>query len=169
MAAIHDPALTEDVPAVRSQGLWWLPSAAEAAHLAPLPGTARALAGEGGPLGGGPLDGGGGTDLLAAAAGQRMSTAARRAVFCAVMGAADCADAAERLLRLPLKVPRQCANPKHLIQNFKIQLAEPTQNLNLEAARGGRAAHEHGGVVFCAVMGVADCADAAERLLRLPL
>ena len=38
------------------------------------------------------------------AAGQRMNTDARRAVFCAVMGAEDCMDAFERLLKLQLKV-----------------------------------------------------------------
>ena len=44
------------------------------------------------------------------------------AVFCAVMGAADCADAAERLLRLPLKVPS--TDPKTLqTWNFPAQPA----------------------------------------------
>lgn len=42
--------------------------------------------------------------LLRLAAGQRMNTDARRAVFVALMGAADVVDAHERLLRLPLKV-----------------------------------------------------------------
>lgn len=42
--------------------------------------------------------------LLGLAAGQRMNTDARRAVFVAVMGAADVVDAFERTLRLPLKV-----------------------------------------------------------------
>jgi nucleolar MIF4G domain-containing protein 1 len=43
-----------------------------------------------------------GAELLRAAASLRMNTDARRAVFCALMGADDCADAAERLLKLPL-------------------------------------------------------------------
>lgn len=42
--------------------------------------------------------------LLSLAAGQRMNTDSRRAVFVAVMGAADVVDAQDRLLRLPLKV-----------------------------------------------------------------
>ncbi len=40
---------------------------------------------------------------ISQAAGQRMNTDARRAVFCAVMGAEDCMDAFERLLKLQLK------------------------------------------------------------------
>ncbi len=35
-----------------------------------------------------------------------MNTDARRAVFCAVMGAEDCMDAFERLLKLQLKACR---------------------------------------------------------------
>jgi hypothetical protein len=34
----------------------------------------------------------------------RMTTDVRRAVFVAVMGSEDCAEACEKLLRLPLKV-----------------------------------------------------------------
>lgn len=79
----------------RSQGLWWLPLASEAGAVGPLPGAASALA---------EAAGDGGAELLRAAAAQRMNTETRRAVFCVVMGAQDCADASERLLRLPLKV-----------------------------------------------------------------
>ncbi len=51
----------------------------------------------------------GGGELLRLAAAQRMSTEARRAVFCVVLDSQDCADALERLLRLPLKArPRPC-------------------------------------------------------------
>jgi hypothetical protein len=42
--------------------------------------------------------------LLQLAAGMRMTTDVRRAVFVAVMGSEDCAEACEKLLRLPLKV-----------------------------------------------------------------
>ncbi len=78
-----------------AQGLWWLPLASEAGAVGPLPGTSGALA---------DAAGDGGAELLRAAAAQRMNTETRRAVFCVVMGAQDCADASERLLRLPLKV-----------------------------------------------------------------
>ena len=54
-----------------------------------------AIGAEGGP---------GEAELLRLAAGQRMSTDTRRAVFCVVMGSDDYVDASERLLRLPLKV-----------------------------------------------------------------
>ena len=46
----------------------------------------------------------GGAELLKLAAAQRMSTDARRAAFCVVMGSEDYIDASDRLLRLPLKV-----------------------------------------------------------------
>lgn len=46
----------------------------------------------------------GGSELLKLAAAQRMSTDARRAAFCVVMGSEDYIDASDRLLRLPLKV-----------------------------------------------------------------
>ncbi|CAL8471329.1 g10871 [Coccomyxa elongata] len=78
----------------KRKGLWWLPLAAEAGAVGPLPGTSGALA---------DAAGDGGAELLRAAAAQRMNTETRRAVFCVVMGAQDCADASERLLRLPLK------------------------------------------------------------------
>jgi nucleolar MIF4G domain-containing protein 1 len=42
--------------------------------------------------------------LLQLAAGLRMTTDVRRAVFVAIMGSEDCAEACEKLLRLPLKV-----------------------------------------------------------------
>ena len=50
----------------------------------------------------------GGADLLRLAAEQRIGTDARRAAFCVIMGAQDCVDATERLLRLPLKVRVLC-------------------------------------------------------------
>ena len=80
------------------QGLWWLPSIADADRLQPLKGglaMAAAAAGEGGP---------GGAELLKLAAAQRMSTDSRRAAFCIIMGSEDYVDASDRLLRLPLKV-----------------------------------------------------------------
>ena len=54
-----------------------------------------ALQSEGGP---------GGAELLKLAAAQRMSTDARRAAFCVIMGSEDYVDASDRLLSLPLKV-----------------------------------------------------------------
>lgn len=44
-----------------------------------------------------------GAELLQLAAQQRMNTDVRRTVFCIIMGSDDHVDAAERLLRLPLK------------------------------------------------------------------
>jgi nucleolar MIF4G domain-containing protein 1 len=40
----------------------------------------------------------------------RMTTDVRRAVFVAIMGSEDCAEACEKLLRLPLKVRRNNIN-----------------------------------------------------------
>ena len=79
------------------QGLWWLPSVADADKLQPLKGglAMAAVEAERGP---------GGAELLKLAAAQRMSTDARRAAFCVVMGSEDYIDASDRLLRLPLKV-----------------------------------------------------------------
>jgi len=94
--------------------MWWLPSADGAGALPARAGAGAALAGragaganaEGGGAGG---IGAGGGELLRLAAAQRMSTEARRAVFCVVLDSQDCADALERLLRLPLKArPRPC-------------------------------------------------------------
>ena len=101
------------------RGMWWLPAAGDAAALPPLAGAGAALAGGddlevGGGGGGsgpglglgsgsGPGPGEEGGQLLRLAAAQRMSTGARRAVFCVVLGSQDCGDALERLLRLPLK------------------------------------------------------------------
>lgn len=82
-----------------SQGLWWLPTAAEAHDLQLLPGTTCTLA-----AATGGVDGDGGGELLQMAAAQRMNTETRRAVFCVVMGSQDYIDASEKLLRLPLKV-----------------------------------------------------------------
>lgn len=42
-------------------------------------------------------------NLLRMASAQRMNTDVRRAVFVAVMGSADCVEALEKLLRLPLR------------------------------------------------------------------
>ncbi|KAK9827685.1 hypothetical protein WJX81_008109 [Elliptochloris bilobata] len=102
------------------KGMWWLPSAGDTDALPPMAGAGAALAGGddldvgGGGVGavGSELGLGlrdehgaeaGGGQLLRLAAAQRMSTEARRAVFCVVLGSQDCADALERLLRLPLK------------------------------------------------------------------
>ena len=70
---------------------------ADADKLQPLKGglAMAAVEAEGGP---------GGAELLKLAAAQRMSTDARRAAFCVVMGSEDYIDASDRLLRLPLKV-----------------------------------------------------------------
>jgi nucleolar MIF4G domain-containing protein 1 len=46
----------------------------------------------------------GAAHLLKLAAGMKMNTDARRAVFVAIMGSEDCAEACEKLLRLPFKV-----------------------------------------------------------------
>jgi len=94
--------------------MWWLPSADGAGARPARAGAGAARAGragaganaEGGGAGG---IGAGGGELLRLAAAQRMSTEARRAVFCVVLDSQDCADALERLLRLPLKArPRPC-------------------------------------------------------------
>ncbi len=97
--------------------MWWLPGAGDNEALQPLLGAGAALAGGdddlgvnaggAGGLGLGQDAGAGGAELLRLAAAQRMSTEARRAVFCVVLGSQDCADALERLLRLPLKVRSQ--------------------------------------------------------------
>ena len=79
------------------QGLWWLSSVADADSLQPLKGGIAMAAVEAG-------RGPGGVELLKLAAAQRMSTDARRAAFCVVMGSEDYIDASDRLLRLPLKV-----------------------------------------------------------------
>ncbi len=84
------------------QGLWWMPSIADTDSLQPMKGGMAMAALEGGE--GGP----GGAELLKLAAAQRMSTDARRAAFCVVMGSADYIDASDRLLRLPLKVGSHC-------------------------------------------------------------
>ena len=79
-----------------------MPSIGDADRLQPLKGSlavAAAAAGEQGP---------GGAELLKLAAAQRMSTDARRAAFCVVMGSEDYVDASDRLLRLPLKASSPC-------------------------------------------------------------
>ncbi|GBF89357.1 hypothetical protein Rsub_02235 [Raphidocelis subcapitata] len=103
------------------KGMWWLPAAGDAAAgllpgLSPrdldlLPPSAAAgdgdeSDGEGGGGGGGGGHGGGAggaAELLALAAAQRMNTDVRKAAFLAIMGSDDCAEACEKLLRLPLK------------------------------------------------------------------
>ncbi|KAK9823765.1 hypothetical protein WJX72_005349 [[Myrmecia] bisecta] len=78
------------------KGLWWLPSVHDAEGLQPMAGgQITSLVNLDGAANGG--------ELLKLAAAQRMSTDARRAVFCVVMGSEDYVDASEKLLRLPLK------------------------------------------------------------------
>ena len=97
------------------RGQWWLPTAAASGENKSrgkdaLPSSSARgvrLAEDDDDGGGGENAFGGGLeteDLLSLAAAQRMgSTPSRRACFCAAMGAADAADGAERLLRLPLR------------------------------------------------------------------
>jgi hypothetical protein len=74
------------------QGTWWLPAAGELdSRFGGTGGTVLPEEDEG-------------KELIQLAAAARMNTATRRAVFCAVMGAHDYVDAAQRLLALPLKV-----------------------------------------------------------------
>ena len=79
------------------QGLWGMPSVADADSLHPIKGGSAITAFQ-------REAGLGGADLLKLAAAQRMSTDARRAAFCVVMGSEDYVDASDRLLSLPLKV-----------------------------------------------------------------
>lgn len=102
------------------QGLWWQPTAGS---MKAQPGALAASAA---------AEGEGGAELLRLAAAQRMSTEARRAVFCVVMGAQDAGDACERLLRLPLKVCSYLLNSSPL-----------SKSMSTEAHR----------VVFCFVIG----------------
>jgi hypothetical protein len=110
-------------------GMWWHPSATDAAAgllpgvLADTLGTSTAAAAaaaaaaadtEDGVLGSaaagaaGAAGAVGAGQLLQLAAGLRMATDVRRAVFVAIMGSEDCAEACEKLLRLPLKVGGYC-------------------------------------------------------------
>ena len=109
------------------RGQWWLPSASAAAakgkdkllSAAAPPSSTRVRLAEDEDDDAENINGLETDDLLALAAAQRLgSTPSRRACFCAAMGAADAADGAERLLRLPLKgasardvvrVPLSCA------------------------------------------------------------
>ncbi|KAL3133156.1 hypothetical protein ABBQ38_007050 [Trebouxia sp. C0009 RCD-2024] len=86
----------EKLLSAKKKGLWWLPSVTDTDSLQPLKGglAMAAVEAERGP---------GGAELLKLAAAQRMSTDARRAAFCVVMGSEDYIDASDRLLRLPLK------------------------------------------------------------------
>lgn len=102
MSVVSGVVMVTPVPLVLLymwQGLWWLPSVADADKLQPLKAglAMAAVEAEGGP---------GGAELLKLAAAQRMSTDARRAAFCVVMGSEDYIDASDRLLRLPLKVDK---------------------------------------------------------------
>ncbi len=99
------------------QGLWWMPSIADADSLQPLKGgmAMAALEGERGP---------GGAELLKLAAAQRMSTDARRAAFCVVMGSEDYIDASDRLLRLPLKACLQAMSSATLLMLIELCLQE---------------------------------------------
>ena len=84
-------------------GMWWLPAAGEQ-----LPGGSLRGDKEGSNIGASALAGGFGAEedarLLQLAAGQRMNTDARRAVFLAIMGSEDYAEAFDKLNSLPLKV-----------------------------------------------------------------
>ncbi|KAK9813973.1 hypothetical protein WJX73_007570 [Symbiochloris irregularis] len=75
------------------KGLWWLPGASRDDSSAAMTQLLAESAGAGED----------GTRLLKLAAQQRLSTDVQRAAFCCLMGASDPAQAAERLLRLPLK------------------------------------------------------------------
>lgn len=77
------------------KGQWWLPGLPSEGG-ENLAGTKAELAGY--------LDGGAAEvdKMLQLAASQRMNTDARRALFCIVMSAEDCADAFEKILRLKL-------------------------------------------------------------------
>ncbi|GLC58960.1 hypothetical protein PLESTB_001421700 [Pleodorina starrii] len=93
--------------APNKKGMWWMPVAGEALD-DPL---MLAAAGDGGGGSGasgtaaaaGAAAAASNAKLLQLAAAQRMNTDARRAVFVAIMGSEDCAEAHEKLLRLPLK------------------------------------------------------------------
>ncbi|KXZ45420.1 hypothetical protein GPECTOR_55g326 [Gonium pectorale] len=94
------------------KGMWWVPAAGEALDeplLAAVggggaaastadPGAAAAAAAAASDANAAST-----AKLLALAAAQRMNTDVRRAVFVAIMGSEDCAEAHEKLLRLPLK------------------------------------------------------------------
>ena len=71
----------------------------------------------------------GGAELLKLAAAQRMSTDARRAAFCVVMGSEDFIDASDRLLRLPLKVSQPQAYCLSLPRCFSICLKLLVQHM----------------------------------------
>ncbi|KIY94918.1 putative Nucleolar MIF4G domain-containing protein 1 [Monoraphidium neglectum] len=100
------------------KGMWWLPAAMDAAagllpglaprdlDLLPLRGDDSGddeEEGRGGGGGAGTGAGAGAAELLKLAAAQRMNTDVRKAAFLAIMGSEDCAEACEKLLRLPLK------------------------------------------------------------------
>eukprot|EP00882_Tetradesmus_deserticola_P005559 GHRQ01005853.1.p1 GENE.GHRQ01005853.1~~GHRQ01005853.1.p1 ORF type:complete len:459 (+),score=245.23 GHRQ01005853.1:253-1629(+) len=103
------------------KGMWWHPAATDAAagllpgllaehmHSSGAAAAAAAAAAdgddeyEGGSGGAGAGTGASAAQLLQLAAGMRMTTDARRAAFVAIMGSEDCAEACEKLLRLPLK------------------------------------------------------------------
>jgi nucleolar MIF4G domain-containing protein 1 len=96
--AVGLAGLTWDkLTATRKVATWWEPMAGEG-----LGGDSLGeLRGGGGGAGGGTLRAESGS-LLRLAGEQRMNTEVRRRVFCVIMGADDCMDAAEKLMRLPL-------------------------------------------------------------------
>lgn len=111
-------------------------------------------------------------DLLRLAASQRMTSEPRKAAFCVVMGAADCADAAERLLRLPLRgaaarevvrVPVECALQESTWNPYYHHLL-----LRLAAAgRGHRATLRMAARDALSAAAAADDAPRAARTARL--
>ena len=97
--AVGLAGLTWDkLTAARKVAMWWEPVAGEGLGGDSL-GELRG--GGGGGVGGGTLGAESGS-LLRLAGEQRMNTEVRRRVFCVIMGADDCMDAAEKLMRLPL-------------------------------------------------------------------
>ncbi len=62
--------------------------------------------------------------LLQLAAGQRMNTDARRAVFLAIMGSEDYAEAFDKLNRLPLKVS-ECLGVNRLNRLNRLNRSQP--------------------------------------------
>jgi nucleolar MIF4G domain-containing protein 1 len=80
--------------------------------------------------------------LLARAASLRMNTDARRAVFCALMSAEDCADAAERLLKLPLAGGQEREIPRVLLECC-LQEAAYNPFYELTAVRLGTGSKRH--------------------------
>ncbi|KAG2436983.1 hypothetical protein HYH02_011415 [Chlamydomonas schloesseri] len=144
--------------APNKKGMWWQPQAGEALD-DPL--LLAAHGGGGGAVVGGAAVGAAGAAagaaaaaaaasnarLLALAAEQRMNTDARRAIFVAIMGSEDCAEAHEKLLRLPLKGDQRREVVRVLVECC---LAEKSWNpyyplLALRLCGGGGGGGEGGG------------------------